>query len=157
MNPMNCKKLLLTIAASSVLCASTALASDIYRYTDENGNTIYVDRPTGNPGETRLNVSSLDTDFSTVQARVQTRHDAAAAKEERAAEEGDKEPTRGEKRAAAAANEQQCQGYRSQLESFVTARRLFRDDANGGRVYLSDEESQEARGRMEALIQENCN
>lgn len=154
---MNCKKLLLTIAASSVLCASTALASDIYRYTDENGNTIYVDRPTGKPGETRLDVSSLDTDFSAVQARVQTRHDAAATKEERAAEESDKELTRGEKRAAAAANEQQCQGYRTQLESFVTARRLYRDDANGERVYLNEEESQESRDRMEALIQENCN
>jgi len=154
---MNCKKLLLTIAASSVLCASTALASDIYRYTDENGNTIYVDRPTGKPGETRLSVSSLDTDFSAVQARVQTRHDAAAAKAERAAEEGDKELTRGEKRAAAAANEQKCQGYRTQLESFVTARRLYRDDANGERVYLNEEESQASRDRMEALIRENCN
>lgn len=154
---MNCKKLLLTIAASSVLCASTALASDIYRYTDENGNTIYVDRPTGKPGETRLSVSSLDTDFSAVQARVQTRHDAAATKAERAAEEGDKELTRGEKRAAAAANEQKCQGYRTQLESFVTARRLYRDDANGERVYLNEEESQASRDRMEALIRENCN
>lgn len=154
---MNCKKLLLTITASSVLCASTALASDIYRYTDENGNTIYVDRPTGKPGETRLSVSSLDTDFSAVQARVQTRHDAAATKAERAAEEGDKELTRGEKRAAAAANEQKCQGYRTQLESFVTARRLYRDDANGERVYLNEEESQASRDRMEALIRENCN
>jgi hypothetical protein len=157
MNPMNCKKLLLSITASSVLCAGTVLASDIYRYTDENGNTIYVDRPTGTPGETRLNMSSLDTDYSAVQARVQTRHDATAAKAERAAEEGDKELTRGEKRAAAAANEQQCQGYRGQLESFITARRLFRDDANGERVYLNDEETQEARNRMEALIDENCN
>jgi len=154
---MNCKKLLLTIAASSVLCASTALASDIYRYTDENGNTIYVDRPTGNPGETRLNVSSLDTDFSAVQARVQTRHDAAAAKAERAAGEDDKELTRGEKRAAAADNEQKCQGYRTQLESVVAARRLYRNDDNGERVYLNEEESQESRDRMEALIQENCN
>ncbi len=153
---MNSKKLLLTIAAASALCASTALAGDIYRYTDENGNTIYVDRPTGYPGETRLHMSSLNTDYSAVQARVQTRHDAATAKAGREAEEGQKELTRGEKRAAAAAKEQQCQGYRNQLETFVTARRLFRDDSNGERVYLSDEESQEARDRMQALIEENC-
>jgi len=153
---MKSKKLLLTIVAASALCASTALAGDIYRYTDENGNTIYVDRPTGTLGETRLNVSSLDTDYSAVQARAQTRRDATTAKADREAEEGEKELTRSEKRAAAAANEQQCQGYRNQLESFITARRLFRDDGNGERVYLSDEESQEARDRVQALIEENC-
>jgi hypothetical protein len=153
---MNSNNLLLTIAAASALCASTALAGDIYRYTEENGNVIYVDRPTGVPGETRLNVSSQNTDYSAVQARVQTRRDVTTAKEKREAEESDKELTRSEKRAAAAANEQQCQGYRNQLETFVTARRLFRSDANGERVYLSDEESQEARDRMQALIEENC-
>ncbi len=153
---MNSKQVLLTMIAASTLCASTALASEIYRYTDENGIASYVDRPTGDPTERRLNVSSLDTDDAAVQARVQTSHDAATAKAERAAEEGDEEMTRGEKRAAAAANQQQCDGYRAQLESFVTARALFREDASGERVYLNDEESQEARDRMQALIDENC-
>ena len=101
-------------------------------------------------------MSSRDTDNAAVQARVQTRHDAATAKTEREAEEGDEELTRGEKRAVAAAKQQQCDGYRDQLETFVTARALFREGASGERVYLSDEESQEARDRMQNLIDENC-
>ncbi len=153
---MNSKQILLTMIAASALCASAALASDIYRYTGENGIAIYVDRPTGDPTEQRLNVSSRDTNNAAVQARVRTRQDTATAKAEREAEEGVKELSRGEKRAAAAAQQQQCQGYRDQLESFVTARRLFREDASGERVYLNDEESQEARDRMQALIEENC-
>ncbi len=153
---MNSKILLLTIAAASALCASTALAGEIYRYTDENGVAIYVDRPTGDPTEERLDVSSRDTDNAAVQARVQTRQDTATAEAERDAEEDVQELTRGEKRAAAAAKQQQCQTYRDQLERFVAARSLFREDASGERVYLSDEESLEARDRMRALIEENC-
>ncbi len=153
---MNSKQILLTMIAASTLCASTALAGEIYRYTDENGTAIYVDRPSGDPTEQHLNVSSRDTDNVAVQARVQTRQTAAMAKAEREAEEGDEELTRGEKRAAAAANQQKCDGYRDQLESFVNARALFREDASGERVYLSDEESQVARDRMQALIDENC-
>jgi len=153
---MNSKQILLTLIAASTLCASTALASEIYRYTDENGIDIYVDRPTGDPTEQHLNVSSRDTDNAAVQARMQTRRDTAMAKAEREAEEGDEELTRGEKRAAAAANQQKCDGYREQLQTFVSARALFREDASGERVYLSDEESQEARNRMQALIDENC-
>ena len=151
---MNSKQILLTILAT--LCASTALASDIYRYTDENGNVIYVDRPTGNAGETRMNVSSRDTDDAAVQASVQTRQDATIPNIESDAAEDDTKLTRGEKRAIAAANQQQCQAYRAQLDTFVASRRLFREDEGGERVYLSDAESQDARDRVQQLIEETC-
>lgn len=151
---MNSNKILLTILAT--LCASTALASDIYRYTDENGNVIYVDRPTGNAGETRMNVSSRDTDNTAVQARVQTRQDATIPNMESPAAEDDTKLSRSEKRAIAAANEQQCQTYRAQLDTFVASRRLFREEEGGERVYLSDAESQEARDRVQDMIEETC-
>ena len=151
---MNNKHFLLAILAT--LCASTALASDIYRYVDENGDVIYVDRPTGNPGETRMDVYSRNTDNAAVQARVQTRQDKAIAETESDAEEGEAKLTRGEKRAIAAANQQQCQAYRTQLDSYVASRRLFREDEGGERVYLSDAESQEARDRVQRLIEETC-
>ena len=153
---MNSKKVLLTFAAASILCAGTVAAGEIYRYTDENGQVIYVDRPTGDPTEERLDVVSTNTDNSAVQARVQSRRESAIAAAERQADESDQEPTRGEKRAAAAAQEQQCQQYRLRLESYVSSRRLFRTDENGERVYLNGDESQEARNRVQQLIDENC-
>ena len=45
MNPMNIKIRLLALAVASALCASTALASEIYRYIDEDGNVLYRDIP----------------------------------------------------------------------------------------------------------------
>ena len=151
---MNSKHFLLTILAT--LCASTALASDIYRYTDENGTVIYVDRPTGNAGETRMDVYSRNTDNAAVQARVQTRQDTASANRESGAAETEATLTRSEKRAIAAANQQQCQTYRAQLDTFVASRRLYREDESGERVYLSDAESQETRDRVQRLIEETC-
>ena len=151
---MNSKQFLLTILAT--LCASTALAGDIYRYTDENGNIIYVDRPTGNPGETRLDVYSRNTDNAAVQARVQTRQDTTSEDRESDAADDDATLTRSEKRAIAAANQQQCQAYRTQLDTFVASRRLYREDESGERVYLSDTESQETRDRVQRLIEETC-
>lgn len=151
---MNNKRFLLTLLAT--LCACTALASDIYRYIDENGNVIYVDRPTGNPGETRLDVSSRNTDNAVVQTRVRTRQDTAIANMESDAAEDAAKLARSEKLAIAAANQQQCQTYRTRLDTLVASGKIYREDENGERVYLNDAESQEARDRVQRLIDETC-
>lgn len=153
---MNSKKALLTLAAASILIAGTVMAGEIYRYTDENGLIIYVDRPTGDPTEERLDVISSNTDNAVVQARVQTRRDSTIEAAERRADESDEEPTRAEKRAAAAAQQQECAQYRLRLDSYISSRRLYRTDDNGERVYLDGDESQEARNRVQQLIDENC-
>jgi len=160
MNPMNIKIRLLTLAVASALCASTALASEIYRYIDEDGNVLYADIPTGDPGEEHLNVSSRPTDDAVVHANVQARQEVRKADAQRKArqkaDEGDEELTRGEKSAVAAARQQECQQNRDRLLSYVASRRLYREDDGGERVYLSDVESQEAHDQVQALIDENC-
>ena len=40
----------------AILATGTVLASDIYKYTDENGVVHYVDRPTGAASEERVDV-----------------------------------------------------------------------------------------------------
>ena len=53
-----------------------------------------------------------------------------------------------ERRAAAAERSQKCESYRARMETIcLTSRRLYREDANGERVYLGDEERQEARNK----------
>jgi len=151
-------KLLPMIAALATILAGSALASDIYRYTDAEGNVHYVDRPTGDPTEERVAILSRRTDITQAQARTEPASTPAAATEESAGE-GAAEPrkqTRAEKKAAAREKAQKCQSYRDQLETLVTSRRLYREDDNGERVYLNDNETQEARDRVQGLIEENC-
>lgn len=143
------------VLLAAAIVAGPAVASDIYRYTDAEGNVSYVDRPTGAPTEERLAISSQPTNPAQVQARAQTRY-SNPADEGTEGEDADR-PTRAERAAAAKEREAKCEQYRSQLETYVTSRRLYREAPNGERVYLDDSEIQEARTKAEERVVEYCN
>ncbi|MCH8073174.1 MAG: DUF4124 domain-containing protein, partial [Proteobacteria bacterium] len=69
-----------------VSAAGTAVAGDIYKWTDEEGNVHFEDRPAGEQPE-RLAIQSKPTDPARIQAMMQARASAAAkvAEEEAAA------------------------------------------------------------------------
>jgi hypothetical protein len=155
MAPMNRKNLLLTLAVASTLCTS-ALASDIYRYTDDHGNVVYLDRPTGDPDGERLSIASEPTDRGAVQARLQVRQERTEAAALKKQERDDADLTLTEERNAAAAMQKQCEGYRTQYTTLSNSRRVYRTDENGERVYLDGDQSREALNKLQALINENC-
>lgn len=140
----------------TVSVSGMALANDIYKWTDEDGNVHYVDRPSGDASEVRLAIRSRPTDPSKVQARVQSRYERAAAAEEAAAAEP-AGPSEEELQAQAEERAQRCEAYKARLQKFLTSRRLYRQDENGERVYLDEEQTQAARERVENQVQEYCN
>ncbi len=157
MNPMNIKIRLLALAAASALCVSTALASEIYRYIDADGNVRYADIPTGDPSEEHLKISSRPTDDVAVQASVASHQEAwKADAQRRTAQEDAEKLNRGELSAVAAARQKTCQENRDRLISFIQSRRLYREGNDGERVFLDDAESQQAHDQVQALIDENC-
>lgn len=145
----------LTLAAVAVAVSAAALAGDVYKYIDADGNVHYVDRPTGEPSEQRLAIVSKPTDQSAVQARVQARVDVRNTAREAAAA-APEEPTREEIRAEREKRQQECQAFRDRLERFVQSRRLYREDEQGERVYLDEEQTRTARDRVAQQIQEHC-
>ena len=80
---------LLVVSITALLASGLAVASEIYKWTDDEGNVHYVDRPTGQPDETRLDIYSARTDNSAVQARVQQRRQSRAAADQVASEAPD--------------------------------------------------------------------
>lgn len=153
---MNGKRLLLGLAVLALTTGSAAMANEIYKWTDENGNVHYGDRPSGSATEQRMALSYRRTDTGSLQQRVKSHADSVAARQERKAAAAEEAKAADEKAAEAAANAKKCDGYRAQLETFVQSRRLYREDANGERVYLDEAQTQEARTRVENLIAENC-
>ena len=137
--------------------ASAVSAGDIYKWTDAEGNVHFGDRPSGASTEERLTISSSPTDPERVQNIVQARKDATA--ERRATETAAKaaEPTAAEIRAAEAERKEKCNTYKERLQKFVTSRRLYRQDENGERVYLDEEETLAARARVQEQVLEYCN
>lgn len=141
---------MLVVSASGI-----AFANDIYKWTDENGGVHYGDRPSGDATEERLAISSSSTDPSKVQARVQS-HYASKEPAGQAAANEPQGPTEDELRAQAAERKQKCETYKARLQKFVQSRRLYKQDENGERVYLDEDEAQAARERVENQVQEYC-
>ncbi|MDX1507075.1 MAG: DUF4124 domain-containing protein [Woeseiaceae bacterium] len=150
----------IAVTTAAALCALPAMAAEIYKYTDENGNVHYGDRPSGNAQEETVYVASQRTNNAAVQAAYSERYkaepEAQSPAEQTAAEEPEQKLTRAERRAAAAERAKKCESYRARMETVITARRLYRQDENGERVYLEENERQETRDKIQELIEEYC-
>lgn len=153
---MKGKRLALSCAVMAMTIASGAVANEIYKWTDENGNVHYEDRPTGAATEERLHMTYNRTDSSAVRQRTQARVDARTAREEAKTAAAESEKEAAENAAVAAERAQKCEKSRARLESYLQARRVYRTDENGERVYLDDEQRQEARQKAEEQISEFC-
>ena len=153
---MNARRLLLGLTVLALTTGSAAMANEIYKWTDENGNVHYGDRPSGSATEQRMALSYRRTDTGSLQQRVQSHADSVAARQERKTAAAEEQKAAEEKAAEAADNARKCDAYRAQLETLIQSRRLYRADENGERVYLDETQIQEARTRVEALIAENC-
>lgn len=155
---MNYKQTLILAAVAASLVAGSAIASDIYRYTDEDGNVHYVDRPSGADTEQRVAIASKRSTSSASTSRsAQPQSNAAATAEQTAeAEQPAARKTRAEKIAEQKEREERCQSFRAKLETMVTSRRLYREGEDGERDYLSDAEIDEARAKAQELVEENC-
>ena len=144
--------LLLTL---TLIVAGAPAAGQIYKWTDEEGNVHFTDKPEGRDTE-RVAIQSRRTNPEQVQAERQARAEAAAKAAEEEAAAKPQGPTEEELQARAEERAQKCTKYREKLQRFVQSRRIYREDENGERVYLSEEEMQEAREEAENLVQQYC-
>ena len=149
------RKILVLVLAAAALSTS-ALAGEIYKYVDENGNVHYLDRPTGESGEERLDVTYSGTSSAAVSAQVKRRQNYMDALDEARKETQSRREAEAQARAETEARAAKCQESRSRLESYLQAHRLYRQDEAGEREYLDDEQILEARRKAEEAIQEHC-
>ena len=150
------RKYVMTCLIMFVVSASgIAFANDIYKWTDEDGNVHYGDRPTGDATEERMAISSNSTEPANVQARAQSRYAPKESAAEAVANEP-QGPTEDELRVQAAERKEKCDTYKARLQKFVQSRRLYKQDENGDRVYLDEDQTQAARERVENQVQEYC-
>ena len=152
---MNRHRTIAALAASALLAAAapTALGGDIYAWTDENGVVHYGDRPSGAASERVVHVVTQRGEAPRTQPSTPARAPAANPTAATAAEEG---PTEEELRAQAQERAEKCEMFKQRLQTYLTARRLYREDESGERVYLSDDEILAARARVQEQIVEYC-
>jgi hypothetical protein len=148
------RKSMIMFTTAALAFSGAALSGDIYKWTDEDGNVHYEDRPTGD--EVELIASSRSTDSSAVRASIDARHASEAARADARSKRDEKEQAAAREQLAAAERVQKCQDSRDRMESYLTARRLYKEGEGGERVYLDDKQIMEARSEAQEDIQEYC-
>ena len=79
---MNRQRTALTLAVAALVFAASAPASEIYKWTDDEGNVHYEDRPSGAPTEERLALGYRRTDSGAVQQRIDALQERQAQRDE---------------------------------------------------------------------------
>lgn len=153
---MKIQTFLTGFAALAITVSSAVYADEIYKWTDEDGNVHYEDRPSGEPSEQRLQFSYNRTDSTAVDERVKAQRDVENTRREARADKDAEDQTIAEERAAAEKKLEQCQQYRASLKVMLESRRVYREDEAGERTYLDDTARAEARTKAEELIKETC-
>lgn len=153
---MNGKRLAITCAIAALTVSAGATANEIYKWVDEDGNVHYEDRPSGAASEERLAITYRRTDGGSVQQRVNSFREAQTARAEAKSAAAAAQKEAEESAAEEAERQKACERARARLETYLQARRLYRTDDNGERVYLDDTQRQEARSKAEEAIAEHC-
>lgn len=153
---MNRRFLVFLLSAAAVMTGASLSAGEIYKYVDEEGNVHYLDRPTGESGEERLDVTYARTNSASVTAQVKQRRQYAAARDEARENAATRQEAEAQARAEMEQRAAKCQEHRARLESYLQSRRLYRENEAGEREYLDETQTLEARQKVEELIQENC-
>jgi septal ring factor EnvC (AmiA/AmiB activator) len=150
------KRRFLVLVLSAATLATSAFAGEIYRHVDEQGNVHYLDRPTGESGEQRMDITYSGTSSASVNAQVKRRNDYMATLDEARKETETRHEAEAQARAEMEARAAKCEENRARLESYLQSRRLYRENEAGEREYLDDEQILEARRKAEEAIQETC-
>lgn len=132
-----------------------AFATDIYKWTDENGVVHFGDTPSGVPAEQVTHIESGPTDAARVRARVEARKASRNTADPDAAA-GQEELTEEELRAQEEQRATRCAMLKERLQTYLTSRRLYREGENGERIYLDEEETLAARAKVQKEIVETC-
>jgi hypothetical protein len=142
-------------AAAAVLAAGPATA-DVYKFKDDKGNVLYTDKPSTLPAE-RLNIQSQKTDVVAVQTRTQEemKRLQEADKANQAATGQAKDQQQAAQQSAASKAEQ-CTKARQRYDSYMNSQRLYEQQADGERRYLSDAELDAARASAKASMDVMC-
>lgn len=132
----------------ATLLPALAMA-EIYRWTDEQGRVHFGQRPVAGaePVEVRPQVVERDEHTREREARTQRFHDARREEQQQAA------ATAAAQRAERAS---ECQDLRRRLAQIPEGFSYYRTDANGERIYYSDEETDTARRQLRERIAQRC-
>jgi hypothetical protein len=147
---------LFMLTAAAAAFAAGPVAADVYKFKDEQGNVLYTDKPSTLPAE-RLNIQSQKTDVVAVQAR-QAEETKRLQEADRASQQANNQNKDQQQAAQLTATQkaEQCAKARQRYDSYINSQRLYEQQPDGQRRYLSDAELTAARTSAKASMDAMC-
>jgi hypothetical protein len=140
----------LAVIAGVLTCAvlwNVAQAGDVYKYVDERGNTMYTDRPM--PGAVRVSSGSIrppEVTERSYAAQQAAANQQLSSSNQRISQSKDDQRVAGNvQKDLEASRVERCKKAREQYTNAINSQRLYRQDKDGNRVYLTDAELSQAR------------
>jgi hypothetical protein len=130
------------VFVAAVLTCALAQAGDVYKYTDERGQTMYTDKPI--PGAVRVSTGSQrppEVAARSYAAQQSSQNSQLAASNQRIADQkNDARIAANVAKDLEATRAERCKKARADYQTAINSRRLYREKAGGQREYLSDAE-----------------
>jgi len=151
-----CSALLMSALALPACLAGPALASDqVYKSIDADGHVVYSDRAS-TPAAEKTDIHVNRPDAAEVAQYAKEQQILKAEDDQRrkqfAAEAADAQ----KKSQAEHARETQCENARSRNDAIQGGRRIYSNDADGNRVYLSGEDAETKREEARQAVAAAC-
>lgn len=153
---MNIRHIAIGFAALTIVISTSAFADEIYKWTDEDGNVHYGDRPSGEPTEERLQVTYNRTNSEALDNRVAAQRDAEDSRRSARTEATEQKQAAEDDRVAAEDKQALCETSRAKVDTMRAAPRIYREDEKGERVFLDDVQRAESIAEAETRAKEAC-
>lgn len=127
--------------------------AEIYKWTDEQGNVHYGDKPNEKADEVQVDISkkghiSTDSDRQLKRKKLIDAFNQDREYENKQKAEAQKKSKKIKKT---------CARAKDQLKNYVRARALYDLDEEGNRVIISDEERNKSTQKLKNNIEKYCN
>lgn len=139
-----------TVACCFVFAAAHA---DVYKYKDDKGNVLYTDKPMFLPAEKLKVIAESKNIVDLDQSKEGAENTAATANTPAAKPAPEKKPAQEPTQSKAEA----CSKARQDYAARMNARRLYEEEKNGERRYLTEKELDASRNAAKQVMDTFCN
>jgi hypothetical protein len=147
------------LARTCLMCAVAAVAlapcgygDEVYKTTDASGHVVYSDHPTS-PTAEKMSVPVTQPDAAEAARLAKQRELEDAEYAQRSRQDADEQSRQAAQARQDAAH---CTAARNHYNFLMQLNRVFRLDANGDRVYYSDQEADSMRAAAKQAMEQAC-
>ena len=140
------------VTLAGLALAARSYGDEVYKTIDASGHVVYSDHATS-PGSQKMSVPVTQPDAAEAARLAKQR----ALEDAEFAQRSKQEAADASKQAAQAKqDEARCTAARTRYNYLMQVNRLFRVDADGNRVYYSDEEGDAMRATAKQTMDQAC-